>query len=124
MEGDREQPSLAAGGDQRPDIEERRVAQPAAFEDADQPALLDDVEPSRLALDADDVERRVQPTDDRARPERGALDLLRRLGARRERALVGRGPGRARDPERAQQREYRRRPHDEHDSQRGVVSAP
>ncbi len=69
MEREAEQPLLATCAHAAADVEERRRAELAADDDADRPALLDDVEPAGLAARRREANGAREPADDGARTE-------------------------------------------------------
>ena len=77
MEREPEQPPLAARVDEIADVQERGAAAPAVLEHLDHAALLDDVEPARLALGAGDEDRLGEAAREHPRLEGHALGALR-----------------------------------------------
>jgi hypothetical protein len=89
VEGDGEQPLLAAAPDERRDVEERSRDRTSVLDDADGAALLDDVQPAGLAGRRCERERGVEAVDDRLEPKPEAFGSGRRRSSCRGR--VGRG---------------------------------
>ena len=78
-----EEPLLAAGDDERADVEERCRTHAPPLDDTNAPGLLDDVQAARLAGRLDDVDRPREPSDDDGELRRRAPCRERRRGRAR-----------------------------------------